>query len=229
MDYGELHKTSVATTVAESAEYGYIDEGTFSPIDLAIGFTYSRKVSTQFAFGGQVRYLYENYGSNKTLTVSGVEENTNNILSAFTFDFGTIYYPGIESLAFSMSVQNFSTDLKYHQEAFSTPLTFKIGISMNLLDLLNDQSRSSVLLAVDAVHPRDYSERLNIGLEYDYLGLFRLRGGYRMNYDEGNFTAGAGVRYSISNMLGIRMDASYIMTSNKFSWPLQLTVGFILL
>ena len=65
MDYGELYRTSVATTIEESAQYGYVDEGTFSPTDLAIGITYSRKISSQFSFGGQIRYLYENYGSNQ--------------------------------------------------------------------------------------------------------------------------------------------------------------------
>jgi len=230
MDYGELFKTAVASTIEESAQYGYIDEGKFSPTDLAIGLAYSKKVSSQFSFGGQIRYLYENYGSNKTISITGTETNTDNILSALSFDFGTLYYPGIESLALSMTVQHFSTDLKYEQEAFSTPLTFKIGVSMNLLDFYDNQSQSRLTLAIDAIHPRDYTERINIGMECDYLGLFRIRGGYRMNYDEGNFTAGVGIRYSISNTLGMRMDVSYIMTNkNRFSWPLQITAGFILL
>jgi hypothetical protein len=64
MDYGELHKTSVARTQEESGKYGYVDEGVFSPSDIALGLTYSKKISTQFSFGGQIRYLYENYGSN---------------------------------------------------------------------------------------------------------------------------------------------------------------------
>lgn len=230
MDYGELNRTSVATSIEESAQYGYVDEGTFSPSDLAIGLTYAKKISSQFSFGGQVRFLYENYGSNVTVNNLGEETNTHNTLSAFSFDFGTLYYPGYKSLALSMAIQNFSTDLKYQQESFSTPLTFKIGISMNLLDFLNDKSSNSLLFAIDAVHPRDYSERLNIGLEYSYLGIVKLRSGYRMNYDEGNFTAGAGIRYSLTNDIGIKLDFSYIvMSSNRFSWPLQLTAGLIYL
>ncbi len=230
MDYGKLYKTSVATSIAESAQYGYVDEGTFSPSDMAIGLTYSRKISSQFSFGGQVKYLYENYGSNVTINTAGEESITNNTMSAFCFDFGTLYYPGFKSLAFSMIVQNFSADLKYEQEAFSTPLTFKMGISMNMLDFFNHKSRNSLLLAVDAIHPRDFSERLNVGVEYSYLGLFIIRGGYRFNYDEGNMTAGAGVRYSLSNSMGIRVDVSYInMSSGRFTSPLQLTAGLILL
>jgi hypothetical protein len=101
---------------------------------------------------------------------------------------------------------------------------------MNMLDLMDNKTRSSLLLAIDAIHPRDYSERINIGLEYSYLGIFNLRGGYRINYDEGNFTTGAGFRYSLSNSLGVKIDASYIiMSGDRFAWPLQLTAGLILL
>lgn len=230
MDYGELHKTSVARTQEESGKYGYVDEGVFSPSDIALGLTYSKKISTQFSFGGQIRYLYENYGSNVTINSSGNESVTNNIMSAICFDFGTLYYPGFKSLAIAMTVQNFSTDLKYEHESFSTPLTFKIGLSMNMLDFWENASRSSLLFAVDAIHPRDFSERMNLGLEYNYLGLFSIRCGYRMNYDMGNFTAGAGVRYSISNSMGIKFDISYIAeNTGRLTSPLQITASLLML
>jgi hypothetical protein len=229
MDYGELYKTSVATTTEESALYGYVDEGTFSPSDIAISAAYSRKVSDQFSFGGQIRYLYQNYGSNITLNEDGDEEHTDNVMSAFCFDFGTRYNSGFKSLAIAMAIQNFSKDLKYQQEAFSAPLTFKIGVSMNLLDFYNESTKNKLNIAIDAIHPRDYSERLNFGLEFDYLGLFQIRGGYRMNYDMGNFTTGAGIRYSLSNNMGIKFDVSYIIeNSGRFTSPLQLTARLIM-
>jgi hypothetical protein len=129
-----------------------------------------------------------------------------------------------------MTVQNFSTDLKYEHESFSTPLTFKIGLSMNMLDFWENASRSSLLFAVDAIHPRDFSERMNLGLEYNYLGLFSIRCGYRMNYDMGNFTAGAGVRYSISNSMGIKFDISYIAeNTGRLTSPLQITASLLML
>ncbi|RJP69117.1 MAG: hypothetical protein C4539_08115 [Ignavibacteriales bacterium] len=226
MDYGVLYKTSVATSIEESAALGYVDEGTFSPIDMAISLAYSKKISEQFSVGGQVRFLYEDYGTNETISLTGDISSTKNRMTAFCFDLGTIYNTGFKSLAFSMTIQNFSPDLRYQYEAFSTPLTFKIGASMNLLDFVDNTSRSKVMLAVDAIHPRDYSERLNVGLEYDHLGIFQLRGGYRMNYDEGNYTAGAGLKYSISNNVGVRLDMSYlILSSGRFSSPFQLTAG----
>ncbi len=226
MNYGKLNATAVANTVSGSTQLGYIDEGTFSPSDIAIGLAYSRRISEQFAVGGQVRFLYEDYGQNVVVTTTGVNQTVSNIMKTFSVDLGTVYYPGYKSLAFAMSIQNFSPDIKYQQEAFGTPLTFKMGISMNMLDVFENSPRSSLLLAVDAIHPRDYTERLNLGLEYDYLGIFQLRTGYRMNYDLGNFTSGVGLRYSLSNGMQIKLDLSYIVdATGRFSNPFQITMG----
>ena len=124
MDYGTLKATSVATTTAGSNQLGYIDEGTFSPTDLALGLAYSKKISEQFSVGGQVKFLYENYGHNVVVNTNGTNESVDNIAKAVAFDLGTIYYPGYKSFAFAMSIQNFSTDIKYEEESFGTPLDF---------------------------------------------------------------------------------------------------------
>ncbi len=228
MDYGKLNATAVANSVAGANQLGYVDEGTFSPTDLAIGLAYSLRISEQFSVGGQVRFLYENYGQNTIVTQSGASQNVSNIVQTFSFDMGTLYYPGFKSFAFAMSIQNFSPAIKYQEEAFSTPLTFKLGVSMNMLDLLEEKPKSSLLLAVDAIHPRDYSERLNVGLEYSYLGLFQVRAGYRSNYDVGNYTTGVGIRYSFSNETQINLDVSYMINATGiFSNPLQITAGLM--
>lgn len=227
MDYGELKATAVAQEVSNTTDYGYVDLGTFSPIDLAFGITYARRISESFSVGGNIRYLYENYGNNDIVNEDDEVENIDNVVNGFAVDFGTQYYPGFKSFVFSMTIQNFSPDMKFQQESFSAPLTFKMGASMDIMDLINEKSRSSLLVAIDAIHPRDYAERVNFGAEYDYLGLFQIRGGYRLNYDEGNYTTGAGFRYSLSNGMQIRFDLSYIViTSGRFSSPLQLTCGF---
>ncbi len=226
MDYGTLKATSVATTTAGSNQLGYIDEGTFSPTDLAFGIAYSKKISEQFSVGGQVRYLYENYGHNVVVNTNGTNESVDNIVKGVAFDLGTIYYPGYKSFAFAMSIQNFSTDIKYEEESFGTPLTFKLGVSMNMLDIFDENNASKLLVAIDAIHPRDYTERLNLGIEYDYLGLIQLRSGYRLNYDIGNFTAGVGLNYSISNGMIVNLDMSYMVdATGRFTNPIQITAG----
>jgi hypothetical protein len=66
---------------------------------------------------------------------------------------------------------------------------------MNLFDLLNIGTGSQpVLVSIDAVHPRSYSEQLNIGIEYIVLDMLFLRGGYMFNYDERGATFGFGLQ-----------------------------------
>ncbi|HSD64184.1 MAG TPA: hypothetical protein VLB50_10310, partial [Ignavibacteriaceae bacterium] len=65
----------------------------------------------------------------------------------------------------------------------------------------------------DAIHTNDYKERLNLGLEYKILNIFSLRGGYKVNYDEGNLSVGAGVDYTID---GIRINFDYAYVSYNF-------------
>jgi hypothetical protein len=115
-----------------------------------------------------------------------------NELSAIAFDFGTIFYPGFKSFRFGMSVRNFSNAVKYEVYNFQLPLTFKIGIGMDILDLLGEHPDQSLLLAIDAVHPRDYTQRLQIGAEYS-INVIRLRAGYKFNYDEEGLCLGAGI------------------------------------
>ncbi len=226
MNYGSLKKTSVANSVSGSSKLGYVDEGTFTPVDMAFGVSYSKRISEQFSFGGNLKMMYEDYGTNTVVNISGEEEQVDNTIKSFGFDLGTIYYPGYKSLAFAMAIQNFSTDIKYQQESFGLPLTFKLGLSMNMLDLVEEKPASSLILAIDAIHPRDYTERINVGLEYNYLGIFQLRGGYRSNYDIANYTAGVGLRYSLASGMQFKLDLSYmIISSGRFSNPIQLSAG----
>ena len=57
-----------------------------------------------------------------------------------------------------MSVRNFSQEIKFEEEGFQLPLTFKIGLSINALDFTSLNPEDHALLVVlDAVHPRSYS------------------------------------------------------------------------
>ena len=47
-----------------------------------------------------------------------------------------------------------------------------------------------LLVSIDAIHPRDYTERINLGAEYVLMDMIALRAGYRFNYDEEGLTAG---------------------------------------
>jgi len=91
------------------------------------------------------------------------------------------------------------------------------------LFLGGEPDQHKITLNVDALHTNDYKERLQLGLEYKIYGIFSLRGGYKINYDEGNLSFGAGVDYSID---GIRLNFDYAYVSYDFlQSPHRFTVS----
>jgi len=76
----------------------------------------------------------------------------------------------------------YENEIKYEEEGFQLPLTFRIGISMDLLDLVYEEHGSSgLVMSIDAVHPRSYPEQLNIGMEYRMFGMLYLVYGMGIN------------------------------------------------
>ena len=84
---------------------------------------------------------------------------------------------------------------------------------MNLLNLFEDESIHNLTLSLDAVHPRDYTERMHFGLEYSFKNMFFLRGGFKTNYDEENFSVGTGFSYPIGNFK-LALDYAYVNFTN---------------
>ena len=49
---------------------------------------------------------------------------------------------------------------------------------MDIFDFMPSlQESQSLVLAIDAVHPRDYTERIHVGGEYWYMDMIALRAG----------------------------------------------------
>ena len=206
VDYGDFQRTIIGI------DGGAQDYGTYSPTAMAIGVTYARALSDKFSVGGNVRYIYQNYGGGHV--VGGTYDNliTQKIdIDVFSFDFGVLYKTGYKSLNFGMSIRNFSQEITFVEESFQLPLTFKIGLSMNLLDIINvNPMDHSLLFAIDAEHPRDNDEMLHFGGEYTFKQIFSLRVGYvtpetslaGMNY-------GVGLQYGVG---GINLGFDYAYT-----------------
>jgi len=189
------------TTVDESTEQGYEELGYVDAGAYAAGLTYARTLTDKFSVGGNVRYAAQHMGQNLLSDSTTVENN----VSGLSFDFGTIYYTGFESLRLGMSINNFSPEYKYQTYSFQLPLTFKIGTAMDLIDLIKEEHPDkSLLFSIEVIHPRDYSQRIHTGLEFTYMGMLSLRVGYKFNYDEEGLSAGVGF-----NVKGIRLDYSY--------------------
>jgi hypothetical protein len=206
-------------------------EGTgqfFDARDLMIGATYARRLTEDFSVGVTAKYVNQRIWSQ---TASGM-----------AFDVGTQYHIDFRDLTIAMSMTNFGGDMRYDGqelsvkydadpsmsynrltparlagEDYALPLRFQVGVSIMPVKLED----MSLLLEVDAVHPNDNDERLNVGGELNILQYFNLRGGYRFGYDTERATFGAGVDMPLGD-LRVVIDYAYatydlLPSINRFS------------
>ncbi|KAA3609880.1 MAG: DUF3308 domain-containing protein [Calditrichaeota bacterium] len=197
IDYGnDIHGTQVWGN-----NDGFIETGLIDANAIAIGFGYARSLTEKFSVGGQVKWVSQHLGES-VIPGEGVKKNLADVLA---FDFGTIFKTGFKSLAIGMSVRNFSEEIKFEKESLQLPLTFKIGVSANVNDYFEFLPESqSLLMSVDAVHPRSFDEYLNIGLEYTPIEMAALRFGYISAQDEQGVSFGAGLNWE-----GLGIDYSF--------------------
>jgi hypothetical protein len=211
VNYGDFY----GTQVNPAAPLGYDETGIFQPTALAVGVGYARKLTDRFSIGGQVRWAHQKLGWTvvpeyvaTTDTLRTADTNrvaTDNNMTPLVFDFGVQFKTNIKSLVIGMAVRNFSREVKYAEEGFQAPLVFNLGISMNLLDLVEELPEEQALfLSFDASHHRDHPEEMKVGLDYRFLNMVSLRGGYISSNDESNFSWGVGV-----SKFGATVDYAY--------------------
>ncbi len=171
--------------------------------DVAVGLTYSRRMTPQFSFGSTVRYVQETLD---VLTMRGV-----------VIDLGTYYWTGLGSSRFSAVVTNFGNQMapkgtvtaidgstiSQFQE-FSPPTIFKFGFA---LEPYRDEE-NSITTSIQLNHPNDNSENFSLGMEYQLVKTFFVRGGYKFNVDEESYSFGAGVATTLTSV-HINVDYGY--------------------
>ncbi|HEX7072276.1 MAG TPA: PorV/PorQ family protein, partial [Rhodothermales bacterium] len=137
--------------------------------------------------------------------------------STIAFDVGTAYDLGYKGLRLAMSAQNFGGAVEYLEEGdreagYDLPLVFRIGVAVDVLGangLVDMNPMHRMVLSAEAINTNDFSERLHIGTEYWFSDFLALRAGYRMNYDEGNWSLGFGLAPSFAGM-DVRLDYAYV-------------------
>ncbi len=209
VDYGEFEETIRDAGAAS----GYREVGTFSPSAFSIGLSYAKAVSDRFSFGGTAKYVREDLGASAVRLQGTSVQREDNKANAVAFDFGILYKTGFKSLNFGMTARNFASDLTYAQESFELPLTFRIGVSMDLIDLTSmDKNKHSFLLSVDTERPRDFQEHVNVGGEYVFSNVVALRGGYSLGKGddtEESASFGGGIKTKLGSQGSLRVDYSY--------------------
>jgi hypothetical protein len=215
LDYGDIPE-AVLGTGSNDPRTG----NTFSGSDFMAGLSYAREFTDRLAIGLGVKYLHERLWEESAGTVA--------------FDVGTNYEVGYRGLRLAMSAQNLGGSVSWRAdsltdrtEGYDLPLVFRVGVSGALVGpdaLVQMDGPHRVAAAVEAINTNDFSERLHLGLEYTFSDLFALRGGYRLNYAEGNWSVGAGLTPTVGD-LRLRLDYAYV-GYEFLDAPHRLSVGF---
>ncbi|MEO6940581.1 MAG: type IX secretion system outer membrane channel protein PorV [Candidatus Kapaibacterium sp.] len=223
--------------------------GRFRSFEYAVSIAYETKLSNDWGFGGNVRYVQS---SLSTLHVG--QERQNGVGRSVSFDISALWRPdstyaeGIaNALAIGFNLANIGPKVKYVDVAQADPLPtiLRVGASYkvykdeyNELTIASDLSKLLVKRDSNSTDglPKAFitswdantgqSLMLSTGLEYWYDQLLALRAGY---YTEGShvggrryMTFGAGLRYDI-----YQFDFSYINTFEE-NHPLANTLRFTL-
>jgi hypothetical protein len=165
----------------------------FGYSDMALAVSYSRKMTDQFSFGASVRYIEETLDK---LKMRGV-----------MIDLGTYYWTGLGTTRFAVAVSNFGNQLapdgqvvligkrsNSQWQAFSPPTVFRIGFAFEPYE----NEFNKITASIQLNHPNDNSENVSTGIEYSWKNTFYLRGGYKFNVEEQNYSFGAGVFVPVS-------------------------------
>ena len=222
VDYGNINATRLdPTLITGGGVRGYIDDGAMQNVGaFSAGLTYAKAISTQFSIGGSVRYVQQNLGEN--LFSSG-SVNKNNA-SKIAFDAGVKYYTGFKDFRFGMAIRNFASNIRREQNDEQLPLTFTVGGAIDLFQFVNTSNSQALTLAVDFLHSNSYSERINMGMEYKFMNMIAIRGGYQTNRDIASWSVGAGFSSSFGST-GIEVNYSF-SKMDIFKDINRLSVGF---
>jgi hypothetical protein len=194
---------------------------TFTCSDMVVGVSFGRMLTDRFSAGMTAKYVHESWDD---VSAGGI-----------AVDIGTLYDTGFKTLRIGMAIQHFGPELQPSGEAqtwysggdstttyssYSMPMTFKLGLAMDVVD----QGPHQMTIEVDGVHPNDNVEQINIGAEYWYNNMIAIRGGYRVNTDEEGLTAGAGFRVPMGDK-ALMLDYAY-QDFNRLEMVHRASLGF---
>ncbi|MBN2281019.1 MAG: PorV/PorQ family protein [Candidatus Marinimicrobia bacterium] len=204
---------------------------TFTGQDLAMQFSFGRKLAQWFSFGATGKYVSSRIwrsSASAFATDLGVIVNTN--------FFNWTDQPG-DGLNIGMSISNFGSRMQmagknikdvldisedengnyqylpvnYETEEWELPLIFRIGISFNALQTENQK----ITCSIDALHPNNNSESINLGAQYALtipaVGEFFLRTGYKgllMENSPYGLSFGGGLKLKLMKNYGVGLEYS---------------------
>jgi hypothetical protein len=196
-------------------------EGTgemFSAGSVVIGVSYARNLTDHFSIGFNAEYISDYLYNMRA--------------SGFAIDAGTLYkIPVLNELRIASSISNFGTKMKLEGrdiivitpsgsggsnlinsylevDEFSLPLLFRFGVAADVVK----EEDYMLTAAIDAIHPNDHSEYVNLGVEYAWKNFVFLRAGYNSLFEtdtEKGLTLGFGIDYKVIDLVALRVDYAY--------------------
>lgn len=234
----------IGTVAAGVAHVGYGEEevttmeyqdGTgeiYTANDYCFTLSYARKLAQWFAFGASLKYINSQIWHTSA--------------SALATDLGVLVSTGFfalsrrheDGLRIGMSISNYGTKMRYDgmdllfpidilpdedgnysavQGQFKTqgwelPLIFRIGASLS--PLAGRYQR--LTLSIDALHPNNNAESINVGAEYELnlpgIGKLALRSGYKSLFlpdSEYGMTYGGGLQFYLMRNVALKIDYAF--------------------
>lgn len=202
MDYGQMQGTRIADSPT-----GYEKTDMVSPTAWASGLFAAVRLTDRFSAGTHIKYVVQDFGSSQIYSWSRgrvyVDEYRDNRVAAFALDLGTQYETGLRNLTINMAFQHFSGTVRYVEGRFDFPLTYRVGLGTEALELVTGipNPTNKLMISVDGVDQRDVNLDAAVGLEYrGDLSAFApgltvaLRAGRRAaRNQDGWWSAGAGL------------------------------------
>ena len=215
-------------------------EGTgekFSANDLSAAITYAKMLTDNFGLGGSVKYIQLNIWHSTAHTVA--------------IDFGTLFTTPFKGLRLGASISNYGGKMKmsgrdqkisidpdpanegnvefvnanYETEYFPVPLFFRVGVSGEIINL----ESLKLTYGLDALHPNDNSEYVNLGIEFAFKNSVFLRAGYPSLFKDNSIegpTFGFGINYNVwRTSTTLKVDYS-IADFSYFGNIQRLSIGF---
>lgn len=164
---------------------------TYDYRDMAYQVSFSRNVMDNLALG---------------ITVKGVTETIDGqSTTGYALDFGSVYNVGVLDWTIAARFNNLGSDMKYYDIAFGLPLEFSIGTAMVPVK----SGDSKVMMAMDATKPQDGPLYFFGGIEYSFMNMLALRGGYKFNYSGTSETPGLGTLAVNNTIEGFSLGAGF--------------------
>ncbi|NQV14467.1 PorV/PorQ family protein [bacterium] len=192
----------------------------YDVMDLAISTSYARQITDRLSFGV----------NGKLIQLTAYNESARTL----ALDIGSILQTDFYGLDIGMALSNFGGDIQFsgrdliidadideeidgnwnsdadlRTEPWPLPLMIRIGVSLDIIGVdqaIIQNQFSRLTLAMDADHPNDGPEHVNVGAEFAVREMLFLRGGYRSNYDQEAWTMGVGVNLDLKGIGKIGLD-----------------------